>query len=67
MRIEEKSEYTRSATPCDIRSIKTVKSDIRMEINGPQKYNTRSSTKIFNHVTTFKTTPNIFNMDTAEK
>ena len=38
-----------------------------MDRKGPQKYNARSSTKKVNHVTTFQTAPNIFNMDAAEK
>ena len=41
--------------------------DIRMDITGPHKYNTRSSTKRVNHVTSFKTAPNMFKMDAAEK
>ena len=40
--------------------------DIRMDRNGPHNYNTRSGTKRVNHVTTFKTVPNMFKMD-AEK
>ena len=46
---------------------KTQKSDIIMESNGPHKYNTRSSTKRVNHVTTFKTAPNRFKTEAAEK
>ena len=46
---------------------KQQKIDISMERNGPQKYNTRSSTKRVNHVTTFKTAPNMFKPDAAEK
>ena len=41
--------------------------DIIMDRNGPNKYNTRSSTKRVNHVTTFKTAPNMFKIDAAEK
>ena len=40
---------------------------IRIEIKGPHKYNTRSSTKRVNHVKKFKTVPNMFKMDAAEK
>ena len=43
------------------------KSYIVIKINGPPKYNTRSSTKRFNRVTTFKTSPNMFKIDAAEK
>ena len=45
----------------------TPKSDTRVERTGTHKYNTRSSTKRANHVTTFKNTPNMFKMDAAEK
>ena len=38
-----------------------------MGIIGKHKYNTRSSTKIINHVTTFKNTPNMLKMDTTDK
>ena len=37
-----------------------------MERKGPHKYNTRSSTKRFNHVITFKTAPNMFKKEAAE-
>ena len=46
---------------------KTPKSDIGFIITGAHKYNTRSSTKRVNHVTTFKNAPNMFKMDAAEK
>ena len=46
---------------------KSQKIDISMERNGPHKYNTRSSTKRVNHVTTFKTAQNMFIIDAAEK
>ena len=38
-----------------------------VEITSTHKCNTRSSTKRFNHVTTFKNSPNMFKMDTSEK
>ena len=38
-----------------------------MDRNGTHKYNTRSSTMRVNHVTTFKTAPNMFKMNVAEK
>ena len=38
-----------------------------MKITGTNKYKTRSSTKIVNHVTTFKNAPNMFKMDSTEK
>ena len=38
-----------------------------MERTSTHKYNTRSSTKRVNHVTIFKTAPNMFKMDTEEK
>ena len=40
---------------------------ISTERNGPHKYDTRSSTKRLNHVTTFKTAPNMFKTDAEEK
>ena len=46
---------------------KTSKSDISMERKSPHKYNIRSSTNRVNHVTTFKTAPNMFKTDAAEK
>ena len=46
---------------------KTQKGDIRVEISSNQKYNTTSSTKIFNHVTTYKNAPNFFQVDAMEK
>ena len=46
---------------------KTSKSDISMERKSPHKYNIRSSTNRVNHVTTFKTAPNMFKIDAAEK
>ena len=42
------------------------KSDIRMERTGIHKYNTRSSTKRVNHVTTFKNAPKIFQEEAKE-
>ena len=59
--------YTRGAAPCDTRSEKPQINDIRIERNEPHNYNTRSSTKRVKHVTTFKTAPNMFKMDAAEK
>ena len=38
-----------------------------MERNGPHKYNSGSSTKRVNNVTTFKNKPNMFKPDAAEK
>ena len=68
MRIEGKKGDTPKAQPNMIPDVeKPQKSDTRMEINGPHKYNTRSSTKRVNHVTTFKTAPNMFKMDAEEK
>ena len=46
---------------------KTRRDKIIMDRNGSHKYNTRSSTKKVNHVTTFKTAPNMFKMDAEEK
>ena len=46
---------------------KTPKSDIVMEITSTHKYNTRSSTKRVNHVTTFKNAPKMFQEDTTGK
>ena len=46
---------------------KLPKSDTRVEITGTHKYNTGSSTKRVNHVTTFKNASNMFKMDAAEK
>ena len=46
---------------------KPQKSDIRTEINGPHNYNTRSRNKRVNHVTTFKTAPNMFKMDVTDR
>ena len=43
------------------------KSYIIVERTGTHKYNTRSSTKRVNHVTTFKNVPNIFKMGVAGK
>ena len=40
---------------------------IIIKIHGKNKYNTRSSTKRFNHATTFKNALNMFKMDAAEK
>ena len=37
-----------------------------MARTGKHKYNTRSSTKRVNHVTTFKNTPNMFKMDVID-
>ena len=46
---------------------KTPKGDIRVEITSNQKYNTTSITKIFNHVTTYKNAPKMFQVDAMEK
>ena len=46
---------------------KTQRNETRIDRNGSHKYTTRSSTKRFNHVTTFKTAPNMFKMNAAEK
>ena len=46
---------------------KMQKSDISVEINGSHKDNNRSSTRRDNHVTTFKTSPNMFKTDAAER
>ena len=45
----------------------TTKSDTRVERTATHKYNTRSSTKRVNHVTTFKNAPNMFKMYATEK
>ena len=45
---------------------KLEKRDIGMARTGTHKYNTRSSTKRVNHMTTFKNTPNMFKMDTVD-
>ena len=45
----------------------TSKRDIREEITITHKYNTRSSTKRINHVTTFKNAPKVFQVDTKEE
>ena len=67
MIIEEKSG-TPEAQPRVIPEVKkTQKNDIRMYRNGQHNYNTRSSTKKVNHVTTFKTAPNMFKMGVTEK
>ena len=47
--------------------VKTLKSGIRMEITGTQKYHTRSITKRVNHVTTFKNVPEMFQEEATEK
>ena len=68
MRIEEKKADTPEAQPHVIPEVEKPQiNDIRMEINGLHKYNTRSSTKRVNHLTTFKTAPNMFKMDAVEK
>ena len=46
---------------------KPQKSDIIMERNVPRKYNTSLSTKRVNHVTRFKTAPNMFKIDAEGK
>ena len=46
---------------------KPPKIDIRVERTGTHKYKTRPSTNIVNHVTTFKNSPSMFKMVTAEK
>ena len=38
-----------------------------MERNGPHKYNIRSRSNRVNHVTTFKTAPNMFKLDASKK
>ena len=45
----------------------TPKSEIRVERTSTNKYNTISSTKRVNHVTTFKNAPKLFQVDTTEK
>ena len=39
---------------------------MRTEKNGPHNYNTKSSTKIANHVKTFKTAPNMLKTNAEE-
>ena len=39
---------------------------MRTEKNGPHNYNTRSSTKIANHVKTFRTAPNMLKTNAEE-
>ena len=46
---------------------KTPKSDIGVERTSTHKYNTRSSTKRVNHVTTFKNAPKMFPVEATEK
>ena len=41
--------------------------DIIVDRNGPNKYNTISSTKRVNHVTTFKNALKMFQVDRTEK
>ena len=62
-----KSVYTRCASPCDPRSEKTPKIDIRMKITVTHKYNTCSSTNRFNHVTNFKNEPKFFQEEATER
>ena len=67
MIIEEKAD-TPEDPPHVIPEVEKLPiTDIIMAINGPCKYNTSSSTNRVNHVTTFKTAPNIFKMDAVEK
>ena len=68
MRVEGVKSDSPAAKPQVIPEVEYLqKSDIIMEKNGPHKYNTRSSTKIVSHVTTFKTAPNMFKAEEAEK
>ena len=68
MTIEEEKADTPKAQPHVIPEVERLQiSDIIMNRNGPHKYNTRSSTKRVNHVTTFKTVLNRFKMDAVEK
>ena len=46
---------------------KTPKGDIILGITITHKYNTRSSTKRINHVTTFLNAPKVFQVDTKEE
>ena len=68
MRIEGEKADTPDVQPNVIPEVERLqRSDIRMEINGPRKYNSRSNTKRVNHVTTLKIAPNMFKMDAEEK
>ena len=67
MRIEEKAD-TPEEPPHVIPEVEKLQiNDTIMAINDPCNYNTSSSTNRVNHVTTFKTAPNIFKMDSVEK
>ena len=46
---------------------KLQRGDISTERNDPHNYNTRSITKRFKHLPTFKTEPNMFKTNGAEK
>ena len=67
MRIEGK-EDTQEEHPHVIPGVeKPQRNEIIMDRNGKHKNNTRSSTKIVNHVTIFKNAPKMFKIDVAEK
>ena len=60
MIIEEKADKPEAQLHVIPEVGKTQKRDTRMERNGTNKYNTRSSTKRDNNITTFKTALNMF-------
>ena len=62
--IIEKKTDTPGAQPHVIPEVeKPQRNDIRMDRNGPHKYNTRSSTKRVNHVKILKNATNMFKLD----
>ena len=68
MRIEEIKVNTPEVQPHVIPEVgKPPKSDIRVERTSTHKYNTISSIKMVNHVTTLKNAPKMFKMDATEK
>ena len=68
MKIGEIKENKPEAQPRVIPEVKkTPKSDIIVKIIITHRYNTSSSTKIVNHVTTFKNAPKMFQVDATEK
>ena len=58
--LKNKSGYTSTTSPCDTWGEKQAKIDIKRARKGTHKYNTRSRV---NHVTTFKNSPKMFEMD----
>ena len=67
MKIDTIKEAAPESQPCVIPKVKKTETVTRVDRYSAHKYSTRSRTKRFNHMNTFKNAPTLFWIETAEK